>query len=52
MIRWLPRSLFSRMVLILLGGLVVAQLVSFAIYWEDLDDGIEIGHLLSLQPLA
>ncbi len=24
----------------------------FAIYWEDLDDGIEIEHLLSLQPLA
>ena len=24
----------------------------FAIYWEDLDDGIEIEHLLSLEPLA
>jgi len=24
----------------------------FAIYWEELDDGFEIGHLLSLQPLA
>ncbi len=24
----------------------------FAIYWEELDDGIEIEHLLSLQPLA
>ena len=24
----------------------------FAIYWEDLDDGIEICHLLSLQSLA
>jgi hypothetical protein len=24
----------------------------FAIYWEGLDDGIEIEHLLSLQPLA
>lgn len=24
----------------------------FAIYWEDLDDGIEIQHLLSMQPLA
>ena len=24
----------------------------FAIYWEDLDDGIEIGHLLSIQPLT
>jgi len=33
--RWLPRSLFSRMVLVLLGGLIVAQLVSFAIYWEE-----------------
>jgi len=33
--RWLPRSLFSRMVLILLGGLVVAQLLSFAIYWQE-----------------
>ena len=24
----------------------------FAIYWDELDDGIEIEHLLSLQPLA
>jgi signal transduction histidine kinase len=32
---WLPRSLFSRMVLILLGGLVIAQLASFAIHWEE-----------------
>ncbi len=24
----------------------------FAIYWEELDDGIEIGHLLSMQPLV
>lgn len=24
----------------------------FAIYWEDLDDGIEVCHLLALQPLA
>lgn len=24
----------------------------FAIYWEELDDGFEIEHLLSLQPLA
>lgn len=23
----------------------------FAIYWEDLDDGIELSHLLSLQPI-
>ena len=33
--RWLPRSLFSRMVLILLVGLVVAQLLSFAIHWQE-----------------
>jgi signal transduction histidine kinase len=33
--RWLPRSLFSRMVLILLGGLIVAQLASFAIHWQE-----------------
>jgi Protein of unknown function (DUF2442) len=24
----------------------------FAVYWEELDDGLEIEHLLSLQPLA
>ena len=24
----------------------------FAIYWEDLDDGIEIRHLLRIQPIA
>lgn len=24
----------------------------FAIYWEDLDDGIEIEHVLSMRPLA
>ncbi len=24
----------------------------FAIYWEELDDGIEICHLLEMQPLA
>lgn len=23
----------------------------FAIYWEDLDDGIEVCHLLGMQPL-
>ena len=33
--RWLPRSLFSRMVLVLLAGLVVAQLASLAVYWQD-----------------
>lgn len=24
----------------------------FAIYWEDLDDGIEVCHLLGMQPLT
>ena len=24
----------------------------FAVYWEELDDGFEVEHLLSLQPLA
>ena len=24
----------------------------FAIYWEELDDGIEIGRLLAMQPLV
>ena len=24
----------------------------FAVYWEDLDDGIEIQHLLNMQPLT
>ena len=33
--RLLPRSLFARMVLILLGGLVVAQLLSFAVHWRE-----------------
>ncbi len=23
----------------------------YAIYWEDLDDGMEVAHLLSLQPI-
>jgi len=24
----------------------------FAIYWEELDDGIEVRHLLGMQPIA
>jgi hypothetical protein len=24
----------------------------FAVYWEDLDDGFEIAHLLALQPIT
>jgi len=33
--RLLPRSLFSRLVLVLLGGLVVAQLLSFAVHMHE-----------------
>ncbi len=33
--RLLPRSLFSRLVLVLLGGLVTAQLLSFAIHMHE-----------------
>jgi signal transduction histidine kinase len=33
--RWLPRSLYSRLVLVLLGGLVIAQVASLAVYWQD-----------------
>jgi signal transduction histidine kinase len=32
---WLPRSLFSRLVLVLLAGLLVAQLVGFAIHMQE-----------------
>lgn len=38
MSRWLPRSLFSRMVLVLVTGLVLAQAASLAIYWRDRDE--------------
>ena len=24
----------------------------FAVYWEDLDDGLEVAHLLGVQPLV
>ena len=33
--RLLPRSLYARMVLILLGGLVAAQLLSLAVHWRE-----------------
>jgi signal transduction histidine kinase len=33
--RWWPRSLFSRLVLVLLAGLLVAQLVGFAIHMQE-----------------
>lgn len=33
--RLLPRSLFSRLVLVLLGGLFIAQLLSFAVHIHD-----------------
>jgi hypothetical protein len=32
---FLPRSLFSRLVLVLLGGLVLAQLLSFAVHMHE-----------------
>ena len=35
MMRFAPRTLFARMVLILLGGLVVAQFLSFAVHWRE-----------------
>jgi len=34
-VRLLPRSLFSRLVLVLLGGLLTAQLLSFAVHMHD-----------------
>ena len=36
--RWLPQSLFSRMLLIMVSGLVLAQAASLAIYWRDRDE--------------
>ncbi len=24
----------------------------YAIYWEELDDGLEVGHILAMEPLA
>lgn len=33
--RLAPRSLYSRLVLVLLSGLVIAQLASLAVYWQD-----------------
>ena len=38
MSRWLPQSLFSRLVLVLLAGLVLAQAAGLAIYWRDRDE--------------
>jgi signal transduction histidine kinase len=33
--RLLPRTLFARMVLVLLGGLLVAQFLSLAVHWRE-----------------
>lgn len=53
MSRWLPRSLFARMVLVLLGGLVVAQLASFGIYWQErVELAMHAGGMRSLQRIA
>lgn len=38
MSRWLPRSLFSRLVLVALTGVVLAQAAGLAIYWRDRDE--------------
>ncbi|HAZ60394.1 MAG TPA: two-component sensor histidine kinase [Gammaproteobacteria bacterium] len=53
MARWLPRSLFSRMVLVLLAGLVVAQLTSFAIHWQERGQLMQqMGGMRSAQRIA
>jgi signal transduction histidine kinase len=36
--RFVPRSLFSRLVLVLLAGVVLAQAAGLAIYWRDRDE--------------
>ena len=33
--RFLPRTLFARMVMVLLAGLIVAQFLSFAVHWRE-----------------
>jgi signal transduction histidine kinase len=38
MTRWLPKSLFMRLVLVLLAGLLLAQAAGLAIYWRDRDE--------------
>lgn len=45
--RFAPRSLFNRLVLVLLGGLLTAQLVSFAIYMYE--RGEELARTSGLQ---
>lgn len=51
--RLLPRSLFSRLVLVLLGGLVVAQLLSFAIHMQERGDLLlQSGGMQSAQRIA
>src|SRR5438552_4376805 len=37
MTRWLPRSLFGRLMVVLAGGLIVAQLLSAAINYAERD---------------
>src|SRR6185503_8991247 len=38
MMRWLPRTLFGRLVLVLMAGLVLGQAAGLAIYWRDRDE--------------
>ncbi len=51
--RLLPRSLFSRLVLVLLGGLVIAQLVSYAIHMRERGELLlQAGGMQSAQRVA
>ena len=51
--RLLPRSLFSRLVLVLLGGQVVAQLLSFAIHMQERGELLlQSGGMQSAQRIA
>jgi len=50
---WLPRTLFSRLVLVLLAGLVLAQAAGLAIYWRDRDEFMQRAFgMRSVQRLA
>ena len=35
MMRLMPRTLFARMVLVLVGGLIAAQFLSLAVHWRE-----------------
>lgn len=51
--RWLPRSLFGRLVLVLLPVLIVAQLVGFALHMQERGEALsEASGLQSAQRIA